>query len=105
MVTNKANALVAAAYRKAAEIVDKSVDMSTEDEIYSFAAEIKQDILSAIPADAGVALRERDFELCMEVAFHAVKFGAVHGSEIIMNGIEDDDLQAIVNSVLGEGGK
>jgi hypothetical protein len=93
MVTNKANALVAAAYRKAAEIVDKSVDMSTED------------ILSAIPADAGVALRERDFELCMEVAFHAVKFGAVHGSEIIMNGIEDDDLQAIVNSVLGEGGK
>ena len=49
---------------------------------------------------ATLAAEARIRELCMEVAFHSVKFGAMHGSGINMNGLDSTDLEAIVNSVL-----
>jgi hypothetical protein len=97
----QANALVAAAYRKAAETCESVASERGSGEAYGAAKVCAEEILAAIPADAEAALRE----VCMKVALLAVKFGAAHGSGISMNGIDSDDLQAIVNSVLGEGGK
>jgi hypothetical protein len=80
MVTNKANALVSAAYRKAAEICEGV--LSSENYLYrrgycsperhkgttETAKDIQGKILAAIPADAEAALRERDRAMCMRVA-------------------------------------
>jgi hypothetical protein len=106
----QANALVAAAYRKAAEICDKQAELDraaheapagsiTRGSPYHEGAADAADecmfkILAAIPADAEAALRE----VCMKVA------------EAVDNKWQDahrapKSLEAIVNSVLGEGGK
>jgi hypothetical protein len=102
--------LVATAYRKAAEICDKQAELDraaheapagsiTRGSPYHEGAADAADecmfkILAAIPADAEAALRE----VCMKVA------------EAVDNKWQDahrapKSLEAIVNSVLGEGGK
>jgi hypothetical protein len=98
----QANALVAAAYRKAAEICEGNaiawakVPVTMDDMPYpcDVSKECKDLIIAAIPADAEAALRE----LCMKVAT-AVRMQALSGP------IERDEIEAIVNSVLGDGGK
>jgi hypothetical protein len=106
----QANALVAAAYRKAAEICDKQAELDRaaheapagsitcgspyHEGAADAADECMFKILAAIPADAEAALRE----VCMKVA------------EAVDNKWQDahrapKSLEAIVNSVLGEGGK
>jgi hypothetical protein len=94
----QANALVVAAYRKAAEMAHAQgkdmADLGWVEEaeyFYNFGNTIE----AAIPADAEAALRERDHAMCMRVA------------RLVAD--EDDyiepELEEIANSVLGEGGK
>jgi hypothetical protein len=89
----QANALVAAAYRKAAEIVLKQAsELEKYPELRNVYLELKEqakNILAAIPADAEAALRE----VCMKVAT-AVRMQALSGP------IECNEIEAIVNSVL-----
>jgi hypothetical protein len=80
--------LVAAAYRKTAEICK---DLNTP----AAALKCAPLILSAIPADAEAALRE----VCMKVC------EAYSGLRACSSEWIDKEHQAIVNSVLGEGGK
>jgi hypothetical protein len=94
----QANALVAAAYRKAAEIVGELENKSRDNVISSALKIAKSGILSAIPADAEAALRERDYAMCMKAAVEAYIAGQEHGRHG-----KTADLDAIVNSVLGEG--
>jgi hypothetical protein len=87
----QANALVATAYRKAAETCESVASERGSGEAYGAAKVCAEEILAAIPADAEAALRE----VCMKVARTVAD--------------EDDyiepELQEIVNSVLGESGK
>jgi hypothetical protein len=94
----QANALVAAAYRDAAEIANQfEATCASKKGLSPLAAEtarlIKEEILAAIPADAEAALRE----VCMKVAEKAIARGITEPYTV--------DALAIVNSVLGEGGK
>jgi hypothetical protein len=89
----QANALVAAAYRKAAEILEgcknRASSLHQREEFEEAIARLK----STIPADAEAALRERDFELCMK-AVTKMRGMFLHSP------IGDSRLKAIVNSVL-----
>jgi hypothetical protein len=96
------NALVAAAYRDAAEIANQfEATCASKKGLSPLAAEtarlIKEEILAAIPADAEAALRE----VCMKVARKASGCGWSLGMESANP--KESDLQAIVNSVLVEG--
>jgi hypothetical protein len=98
----QANALVAAAYRKAAEICDECVSFKMAEWSSPQARplnheEIKSRLLEAIPANAEAALRE----VCMKVARKASGCGWSLGMESANP--KESDLEAIVNSVLGEG--
>jgi hypothetical protein len=93
--------LVAAAYRKAAEICDECVSFKMAEWSSPQARplnheEIKSRLLEAIPADAEAALRE----VCMKVA-EAVDNAAYAPYQRL----ETKELESIVNSVLGECGK
>lgn len=61
---------------------------------------ITPQIADAIWQAATLAAEARIREVCMKVAFHSAKFGAMHGVGINMNGLDSDDLEAVVNSVL-----
>jgi hypothetical protein len=103
----QSNALVAAAYRKAAELimpkeggyVSPKLRHLTDaaDEVSKLNAEI---ILNAIPADAEAALRDYTADKIRK-ALDIMVEQMDCGKEVF----SDDDEQAIVNSVLGEGGK
>jgi hypothetical protein len=98
--TPQANALVEAFGRKAAEICDECVSFKMAEWSSPQARplnheEIKSRLLEAIPADAEAALRE----VCMNVAY-AVR---TRCDEVTVP--QTDELESIVNSVLGEGGK
>jgi hypothetical protein len=106
----QANALVAAAYRDAAELEEtcQLCGGSGDVEYLSNGApdcylEVgpchKCNGTGAIPADAEAALRE----VCMKVARKASGCGWSLGMESASP--KESDLQAIVNSVLGESGK
>jgi hypothetical protein len=97
--TPQANALVAAAYMKAAEICESVASERGSGEAYGAAKVCAEEILAAIPADAEAALRERDHAMCMKVAY-AVR---TRCDEVTVP--QTDELESIVNSVLGEGGK
>jgi hypothetical protein len=107
----QANALVAAAYRKAAEIAHGQYqrnkpmqDAGGQDDSDNYVTGYKEgcsdvfhEILASIPADAEAALRERDRALCQRL----LKVVEEHYELIAPLDIDG----SIVNSVLGEGGK
>jgi hypothetical protein len=100
----QANALVAAAYMKAAALLRERISPNdamdeAEERLYDTLEKAAQIIEEAIPADAEAALRERDHAMCMRVAY-AVR---TRCDEVTVP--QTDELEAIVNSVLGEGGK
>jgi hypothetical protein len=100
----QANALVAAAYRKAAEITKQvCLGRQTQDDAGSSrwleagkcARQAEQAVLSAIPADTEDALRE----VCMKVA------NDINGFMEDYAQLSEENLLERVNSVLEEGGK
>jgi hypothetical protein len=100
----QANALVAAAYMKAAEICK---DLNTP----AAALKCAPLILSAIPADAEAALREVSEKLAEAIkgAFKDEIASAKHfnmpGVADALEAFQDTVITFAVNSVLGEGGK
>jgi hypothetical protein len=108
-----ANALVAAAYRKAADRWKTGLwrygfhneDFGMHDDgPYVLLSQVEKALAAAIHADAEAALRERDHAMCMKVA----KIASEHVGWNEYDGVvlpTDKDLEAIVNSVLGEDGK
>jgi hypothetical protein len=123
----QANALVAAAYRKAAEICDKQAEQDRaahEAHVGSItcgspyhegaadaADECMFKILAAIPADAEAALREVSEKLAEAIkgAFKdeiaSAKHFNVPGVADALEAFQDTVVTFAVNSVLGEGGK
>jgi hypothetical protein len=101
----QANALVAAAYRKAAEIAKKytegGVGSMRDVVMITTADSIREEILAAIPADPEAALRERDLKIAE--AFYAIGLGDDDFPSLSM--WDEDAAKQIINSVLGEGGK
>jgi hypothetical protein len=93
----QANALVAAAYRKAVEICDEQSARARSSSGCARALSCRDAILSNIPADAEAALRERDRAVCQRL-LKAVEDHYDLSAPIDLDG-------SIVNSVLGEGGK
>jgi hypothetical protein len=101
----QANALVAAAYGDAREawIYDDNLSVIVcKGRPFNSTRYRQVWIVESLhsPADAEAALRERDFAMCMKAAVEAYIAGQEHGRHG-----KTADLDAIVNSVLGEGGK
>jgi hypothetical protein len=121
--TPQANALVAAAYRKAAEIVREKGGnvraiplaacpaISIRDDRANQWEEAADLILSTIPADAEAALREVSEKLAEAIkgAFKdeiaSAKHFNVPGVADALEAFQDTVVTFAVNSVLGEGGK
>jgi hypothetical protein len=114
----QANALVAAAYRKAAELIMPKEGgyvspklrhlTAAADEVSKLNAEI---ILNSIPADAEAALREVSEKLAEAIkgAFKDEIASAKHfnlpGVADALEAFQDTVVTFAVNSILGEGGK
>jgi hypothetical protein len=110
----KANALVAAAYRKAAKICMNRHASLHKGKMHSAATEAKKCasiILSAIPADAEAALREVSDKVAEAIkgAFKDEIASAKHfnlpGVADALEAFQDTVVTFAVNSILGEGGK
>jgi hypothetical protein len=93
------NALVAAAYRKAAEICESVASERGSGEAYGAAKVCAEEILAAIPKESADALREYVRGKCMEVA------NDINGFMEDYAQLSEENLLERVNSVLGEGGK
>jgi hypothetical protein len=111
----QSNALVAAAYRKAAEICEGLVthtcghdEVRYQNDAFKIAS---AEILAAIPADAEAALREVSEKLAEAIkgAFKdeiaSAKHFNVPGVADALEAFQDTVVTFAVNSVLGEGGK
>jgi hypothetical protein len=91
----QANALVAAAYRKAAEICDAVGEDEEYGHLFSTGAhECENKILSAIPKESADALKEYVSGKCMEVALFIAKFRLDDAT------FEKNTLRALVNQAL-----
>jgi hypothetical protein len=107
----QANALVAAAYRKAAEICESVASERGSGEAYGAAKVCAEEILAAIPADAEAALREVSDRVssAIKAAFKdeiaAAKHFNMPGVAHVLEAFQDTVVTFAVNSVLGEGGK
>jgi hypothetical protein len=110
----QANALVAAGYRKAAEIIRAKVDpdkTQISEQWNGICNDFADEILAAIPADAEAALREVSDKVAEAIkgAFKdeiaSAKHFNVPGVADALEAFQDTVVTFAVNSVLGEGGK
>jgi hypothetical protein len=98
----QSNALVAAAYRKAAETVTGMAIFSAA--LSSLKKPMTEAILAAIPTDAEAALREVLHKACEAVATRVLAAALKHDyavGDIFVQSV----IKTEINSVLGEGGK